>query len=175
MAGISLNEAHWEGCSRCRSVREMHNEEGFKFDPHLLVLPALIPLTFVSLDTEGEYRWWGIMWSPLLITQSFRRIVNILYPKQLFEHPPLLFNRMSSWIIFKSPSLHILNYYAMTTPCSICPSIFPSFCTVTLFFQTRSLVKGLCCNCTKAPACWNAVTPLAAALWFIWLKTFYSL
>lgn len=53
MAGISLNEAH-RGYFRCRSVSEMRGE--FKFDPRLFVLPALIPLMFVSLDTEGEYR-----------------------------------------------------------------------------------------------------------------------
>lgn len=177
MAVISLNEAHWRGHTRWRSVTETDNEEEYKFDPHLFVLPALIPLMFVSLDTEGEYRWWGVMWSPLLITQSFRLIVNILYPKQPYTHthtPYSPFNLLSSWIILVSPSLRILNVSVVSTPCSVCLSIFLSFSALTLFFLTRSFVKGLCCNCTKAqPA--ETLSPPLALHWFIWLKAFYSL
>lgn len=39
-----------------KCVSEMHSEEEFQIDPHLFVLHALIPLTFVSLYAEGEYR-----------------------------------------------------------------------------------------------------------------------
>ncbi len=170
MPGISLNVAHWGGYTRWVLVR-CTMRRSFKFDPHLFVLPALIPSHARILG----YRWWGVMWSPLLVTQSFRHMVNILYPKQPYTHPTLLFNLLSSCIILISPSLYILNCSAVTTPCRICLSIFLSFSAVTLFSQTRSLVKGLHCNCTKAPACWNTVAPLAAVLWFIWLKTFYSL
>lgn len=151
----------------------MHNEGDFMSDPHLCVLhpsslSRLYPWTLKG-NTDDE-----VMRSLLLVTQSRSHIMNIAETALHVPSPP--FNLSSSCIILMSPiALHVVDCSAVTTPCSICLSIFLPFSAVTLFFQTRSLVKGLRCNCTEAPACWNTVAPLAAEHWFIWLKTFYSL
>ncbi len=153
----------------------MHNKTEIKFDPHLFVLPAFIPSSCLypwtlkeNTDDEG---YCEVLCSSLGHTGASWMFFTPNSSTRTFSP----FNLLSHCIISLSPSLHIPACSAVTTPRCICLSIFLPFSAVTLFFQTRSLVKGLCCNCTEAPACWNTVAPLAAVRWFIQWKTFYSL